>query len=205
MLLVALGLGPENPSATEPVDVVVVLGCPSEADGSLSFCQTRRILWAHHLYSEGLTEHFIVSGGAVMNAYVEAEAMRQGLVALGVPEEAIRVETNALHTDENLGYSFAIAEAEGFDSVAVASDDSHCDTVCFLLEAWGEDECVVFPADYDIVHAARMEMEPLVVDVEPVEDWLPLEEQEDRAPSWWVYLTAAAREMPQPPTEADAR
>ena len=200
MLLISLGLGPEVPSATGPVDALVVPGCPTEADGSLSFCLVRRILWAHHLYEEGVAEHLIVSGGAVANPYVEAEALREGLVALGVPTEAIVVEPRALHTDENLGYSAAIAEAEGW-TWAVASDARQCKTVCHLMRKWDRD-CAVLPADYDLVHARRIAMPVPEIELEPVEGWVPRRKQEDRAPSWFVYSTAGLREMPQPEAEA---
>ena len=196
MLLVSLGLGPDLPEVTEPVDALVVPGCPLEDDGGLSFCLVRRVIWAHHLWEQGAAEHLIVSGGAVRNPYPEAEGLRQGLLALGVPDDRIVVEDRALHTDENLGYSAALARERGW-TWAVASDASHCETVCHLMRKWGQD-CLAYPADYDVVHERRVAMEVPAIDVAPVEDWVPRRKQETRAPSWFVYSTAGLRSMPEP-------
>lgn len=202
MILVWLGCTPKvlPPPADAQIDVAVVPGCPAEDDGALSFCLIRRVLWAQHLYEQGVVDRFIVSGAAVHNPYPEWQGLYLGLVEVGVPAERILTETQALHTDENLGYSWAIARDQGFEHVAVASDTSHVETACKLLEKW-EMECLGFPANYDIVHAMRREA-VFTSRVEPVDDWRHWKEVEQdrgwRAPSWWVYSTAGVREMPSP-------
>lgn len=205
MILALLGCAPKvlPPAAELSIDVAVVPGCPAEDDGALSFCQWRRVIWAHHLYETGRVDRFIVSGGAVRTPHVEAEGLLQGMVALGVPAERILTETQALHTDENLGYSWAIARDQGWDVVAVASDASHVETACKLLGKW-DMECLGFPADYDLVHAVRMETPVPQVSVHPVPGWVDWRGQERaagvrRPNSLWVYATAGPRGMPEPP------
>src|SRR6478736_10236582 len=92
-----------------PFDAVVVPGCPSELDGSLSRCQMARAVWAARLWERGWARNFITSGSAVYTPFVEAEALAAALVALGVPPDRIWLEPNALHTDENMVYSLQIA------------------------------------------------------------------------------------------------
>lgn len=104
-------------------DVIIVLGCPSEEDGSASSCQIERALIATELASAGWASRFIVSGAAVHNAYVEAEALRSLLVTYGADDAAIFDEPRAEHTDENIYYATRIMEREGWTSALVVSDD----------------------------------------------------------------------------------
>jgi hypothetical protein len=121
---------------TQPFDAVIVPGCPSEDDGSLSLCQVERVVWAALVWERGYTRTFIVSGAAVHSPYVEAEALAAGMAALGVPPEIIYLEPNALHTDENMYDSMQIARALGFRSIAVASSRGHATTGCRMLLDW---------------------------------------------------------------------
>jgi hypothetical protein len=56
---------PAPPCAIAPHDTFIVLGCPSNEDGSPSSCQRGRIDTVMELYESGYGEHFIVTGGAV--------------------------------------------------------------------------------------------------------------------------------------------
>lgn len=105
-------------------DAIVVLGCPSEADGSPSRCQTTRADFAVALSSAGLGNRFIVTGAAVANEHVEAESLRSLLIARGVADSDIVLEPLAEHTDENLYYSSRIMQDRGWQSAIVVSDDA---------------------------------------------------------------------------------
>lgn len=66
-----------------------------------------RVWYAARLYHRGVARRIIVSGGSLLvqksgPAVNEAEAMRQFLVDLGVPAEAIVSEGNSLNTLENI-------------------------------------------------------------------------------------------------------
>ncbi len=184
--------------ATAPAhyDAVIIPGCPSEDDGALSPCQMSRAAWGAILWRRGVTGAFIVSGAAVHSRYVEADALAAGLAALGVPAERIWLERNALHTDENMYYSLAIARALGFRRLAVASQKGHAAWSCRMLEDWGQKGCGAFSVDMDAVRADDPRARLAAVRTRPVEHWLPLAEREraiaartgrHRPPSYLLY------------------
>lgn len=128
---------PDAPAcARQPHDVLVVLGCPSNTDGSASDCQKDRVRWARSLQRAGVGERFIVTGAAAHNAFVEAESMAQLLLEQGVPAQNVYIEPQAEHTDENIYYASLIMQNEGWQSAIVVSDPNHltylaaCDANC---------------------------------------------------------------------------
>lgn len=120
-----------------PHDVIIVLGCPSESDGSPSKCQIDRARITEQLYEAHWATRFIVTGAAVHNGYVEADALHALLVERGVPAASIIKEPLARHTDENLYYSTRIMQEHGWTSALVVSEDpghlmmtALCDSNC---------------------------------------------------------------------------
>lgn len=199
-----------------PVDAAIVPGCPSEDDGRLSPCQWRRAVWAHHIWATGRARTFIVSGNAVYNRYVEAEAMKAGLVALGVPAERVFLEPRALHTDENIAYALRIADAHGLESLAIVSDAVQTVGTCEMVRVWSDRQrtCLPAPMDYTLVRA-RLAMGLPEARSEPVPeaDWATLEERErliaeqlglpKRGNSLWIYFSKsllAPFGLSKPPT-----
>lgn len=124
---------PPNPDASQPAagacidqahDVLIVLGCPSKDDGSASNCQLERADIAADLHARGYGDHLIVTGAAVHNGFVEADALRDLLLERGVAEGAIVREPLAEHTDENLYYSSRIMQERGWRSALVVSEST---------------------------------------------------------------------------------
>jgi hypothetical protein len=180
----------------QPFDVVIVPGCPSEDDGSLSRCQMSRALWAFRLWERGWARNFITSGAAVYTPYVEAEALAAALAALGVPPDRIWLEWNALHTDENMFYSLQIARAQQFRTVAVAADGAVWD--CRMLLDWGQ-TCRALTTDREWVRDRHRQIPDVLEKVRTprVEPFIPLRERErqiarrtgrHRPPSYMLYL-----------------
>jgi hypothetical protein len=140
------GALPPNPYAAGPAvdacingahDAIIVLGCPSNADGTPSTCQTKRADIAIALANAGYASWFIPSGAAAHNMYVEAQAISDLLVARGADPGHIVLEPQAMHTDENIYYSTKIMEAHGWTTALVVSEDSGqlimtalCDSNC---------------------------------------------------------------------------
>jgi DUF218 domain-containing protein len=167
-----------RPRAGTRFDAVIIPGCPSEEDGSMSPCQMSRAAWGAILWQRGLAGAFITSGGAVHSRYVEAEAIAAGMAALGVPAERIWLEPNALHTDENMYFSLQIAHALGFRSVAVASQKGHAAWSCRMLEDWGQRSCGAFSVDMDAVTASHPLERLHAVRTDAARDWISLVERE---------------------------
>lgn len=118
-------------------DVIVVLGCPNNSDGTPSACQKKRADLAIAFSEAGYGDWFITSGGAVHNQYVEGDTLKALLVAGGVAADHVFVDAKANHTDENLYYSTKIMEGHGFSAAIVISDDAGhlvltgvCDSNC---------------------------------------------------------------------------
>jgi len=185
-----------RPTATTRFDAVIIPGCPSEDDGSLSPCQMSRAAWAAILWQRGLAGAFITSGAAVHSRYVEADAIAAGMVALGVPADRIWLEEDALHTDENMYFSLRIARALGFHSIAVASQKGHAAWSCRMLEDWGQTACGAFSVDMDAVLALHPLARLSAVRTAAVAGWQPLAEREralarrsgrHRPPSYLLY------------------
>lgn len=167
--------------AAEPV-VAIVPGCPSEEDGTLSHCQERRLAWVAHLWETGEVTHVITSGAAAYNPYVEADVMADALVAWGIPADRVLRERNALHTDQNIAWSLAIAEEAGFERVVVATDLGQAQHGCAMIRAWSTAECRAESVDYravrDTLKSGAFAPKPRAPEAQ--EGWIPLEEREAR-------------------------
>jgi hypothetical protein len=215
-VLVLAAAAAEPSPALPAVEAAIVPGCPSEHDGTLSACQWRRVLWAHHLWATGRVERLVPSGSAVYNRYVEADAMAAGLVALGVPAARVVPEPRALHSDQNVAFALKLAEAHGWSRMAVASDPFQAPGLCSMIVAWTDRDCT--PLSMDVTWTnTRFRAGTPVVRTEPVDaaSWLPLHERERRIAvltgyrrpnSWSVYIGKAilrwfglSRPPPLPP------
>lgn len=127
---------PEAPSCAD-YDVILVLGCPNNEDGTPSDCQKARADIAVAFRKAGLAQAIITSGSAVKTGEVEAETLRDLLVEREVPLEDIHVEPRAEHTDENLYWSTLLMLKSGWKTALVVSEaaghivyTAMCDSNC---------------------------------------------------------------------------
>ncbi len=105
----------------QPYDVVIVPGCPYDGK-DWTTAMKGRVIWADYLLEKGIAKNVIFSGAAVYSPYVEAKAMALYAEALGTPKEKIFTEEKAEHSTENIYYSYQMANALGFNKIAIASD-----------------------------------------------------------------------------------
>lgn len=105
----------------EPYDAVIVPGIPFDG-GEWGWLMKTRVYWAKYLFDQGLARNLIFSGSAVHSPYVEADIMAMYALELGIPADNIFTENQALHTTENVDYSYLICQRECFRRVAVATD-----------------------------------------------------------------------------------
>lgn len=180
----------------QPFEVVVIPGCPTEDDGAPSRCQLARALHGAELWEHGWARGFITSGAAVHTPWVEAEMIAALMVAAGVPADRIWIEASALHTDENMYYSLAIARKLRFARLAVASNRAHARGGCMMMVDWGQ-PCSALALDEGAARARHTKLPQLdAVRTPRVADWLPLVEREraivretgvHRPPSFLLY------------------
>jgi hypothetical protein len=180
-----LACGPSRYLVTQrpatPFDAIIVPGCPSEADGSPSFCQLGRAGEAAILWRRGWATRFIVSGSAVHSPYVEAEAIAQQMTVLGVPPDRIVLERDALHSDENVYYSMLVADHIDASSLAIASNEPIGSWMCALMTKWGH-ACSSIDMDIPAMRKFMPQYESRLhaLRAPRVPDWEPLERREQR-------------------------
>lgn len=111
--------------AGKSADVAVVLGNKVNVDGTLSPRLLARTEHAGELYREGRVKHIIVSGGFGVEGYYEGTAMKDYLVASGVPESAITADNQGFNTEATVANVLKMREERGFESVIVVSQYFH--------------------------------------------------------------------------------
>lgn len=117
----------------QPADCLLVLGNTVNADGTLSARLRGRLDKALELYQGGTSSTIFVSGGLGKEGHYEGTAMRQYLVAHGVPAAAILVD-NAGNTTQATAQNFAAAaQVHHFSSVVVVSQFFHISRTKLLL------------------------------------------------------------------------
>lgn len=185
------GALPPNPYGTLPAasacvdaphDVLIVLGCPNNSDGSPANCQIARANLAVSFFNAGYASHIITTGAAVQNANVEAVTLKQLLVDRGIPATAILTEQRAAHTDENLYFSTRIMESNAWQSAIVISDDAGqllfsatCDSNCCV--SLGRLTALGFTVAGNVIkaaHYARYPWAQAVVESECAQIQMPL-------------------------------
>jgi uncharacterized SAM-binding protein YcdF (DUF218 family) len=102
---------------------VLVLGYPSESDGSPNDVQKMRVETGVRAYQSNNCDRIVFSGAAVKNQIVEAKAMAQLADGLGIQSSQIELETHAKNTWENI--KFSIPSLEKYDRILIASDSLH--------------------------------------------------------------------------------
>ena len=114
---------PEDLPAAD--QALVVLGAAVRRDGTPSPALARRIALAARLHREGVALTVIASGGLGRHPPAEAQAIRDGLLAAGVPHAAVIEEDRARSTYENARNSIAIMRARGLRRAVVVTDAFH--------------------------------------------------------------------------------
>jgi uncharacterized SAM-binding protein YcdF (DUF218 family) len=155
-------------------DAIVVLGGsigpavpPLRPDPEL-FDSSDRVWHAARLFHRGLAPRIIVSGGAYAveigaapPSQTEAMAMRQFLLALGVPDDRIVMEGKSLNTIENMRETQALV---GTAKVALVTSAYHMPRALRQARAAGLD-AEAFPTDWQVLPATSPWWESLTPQV----------------------------------------
>ncbi|HEY8665300.1 MAG TPA: YdcF family protein [Tepidisphaeraceae bacterium] len=108
-----------------PADAIVVFGARTYADGRPSEALADRVRTACSLYQEGLAPKLIFSGGPGDGSVDEPQAMREMAVSLGVPEDAILLDSHGLNTQATVDNTKALLEGEGIHRLLAVSHFYH--------------------------------------------------------------------------------
>lgn len=86
-----------------------------------------RLDYAVELYDEGLVDYLILSGGKpnYNRGLSEAEGMEHYLVAAGIPQEKLLLETQSRDTYENLTFSERVAKKHDLTSIMIITHNYH--------------------------------------------------------------------------------
>lgn len=130
MILHGQSVGPK-----ERADYLIVLGAGLRGERP-SLVLRNRINAAAEYLSENPDSKVVVSGGQGPDELIsEAEAMRRGLVELGIDEARILLEDHSTSTNENLTFSKQFIPDEA--SVVIVTNKFHVYRACHLARECG--------------------------------------------------------------------
>lgn len=115
--------------------VALVLGtAPRVAGGRNNLYFMRRIAAAAKLYQAGRVEKILVSGDNSRATYDEPTAMREALIAKGVPEENIVADFAGFRTLDSIVRAHKVF---GLKELVVVTDDFHLPRALYIAEHEG--------------------------------------------------------------------
>jgi uncharacterized SAM-binding protein YcdF (DUF218 family) len=124
---------PEQNTARSSFDVILVLGTPSNPDGTPSPEQRERVQEGVRLWRAGAAPRLVLSGAAAHNQWVEAHSMALLAKREGVPAVDIIEEPRAMNTIQNVFYTVAIMKQQGWHSALVVSSWYHLPRAARIL------------------------------------------------------------------------
>ena len=115
--------------------VGMVLGAPVHSGGRPGPVLVRRLQAAAELYHAGKVQTLVVSGANYPEKfYNEIDAMTRGLIALGVPENAIVSDGKGLRTLDSI---LRMRDVFGYDDFITISQRDHCERALYLADHHG--------------------------------------------------------------------
>lgn len=146
--LMLLHYFPSPPKKEEKCyDMALVLGCPCQDDGTLSWMQKRRIDHAIKLYKQGAYHLLIISGGTVKNNFNEAKAMQAYARShILVPCE---IETKAANTYENFLLSRSLWKKHHCHSAIIITSPFHARRANYFAKRYFHDYCISCYSQHD--------------------------------------------------------
>lgn len=125
-------------------DAVVVLGASVSPDGTPSDILRARLDDAAQLYFQGAANKIIASGDNSELCYNESSAMKDYLVACGVPSQDVFCDFAGFSTYESM---YRAKHVFGAESIVVATQEYHLPRALFAAKALGMDAVGVSPSD----------------------------------------------------------
>ncbi len=149
------------PQEIPVTDVVVVLGGGTEsAEYPRQMVELNsagdRVLYAGWLYKAGKTRHILLSGGNISwmdpKAHTPASDMKEILLKIGVPEQAIWLENRSRNTYENAEFCSNILKQNSTGPVLLITSAMHMPRAVDLFRHRGID-IIAYPVDYTVTQS----------------------------------------------------
>ena len=138
----------------ETYDAVIFLGGIVDGNPTALYHQTsyndnvERLFATYDMLRTGRARYAITSGGTEgASGIIEAETVRDQLIAWGIAPERILVDDKANNTHENAVYTAAIVKEQGFTRLAIVTSAYHMKRAIDCFHAVGLDPDTL-PADY---------------------------------------------------------
>jgi uncharacterized SAM-binding protein YcdF (DUF218 family) len=152
---------PDENAKLGKVDALIVLGCPTGADGAPTSEQRERVMEGVREFKRGTSDHIIMTGAAAHNRFVEAHTMAMLAKRNGVPASAIFEEDQAHNTIQNIYYSDKIMEAHGWHTTEVISSPYHLRRTALILQHYVQlhwkTHAAPWPPDYGPVKKIQLD------------------------------------------------
>jgi len=174
-----------------PFDAIIVPGLPYEPSKQ-NILFKARILWAKSLFEKGIAKNIIFSGAAVHTPWIEARIMKILSDSLGVSPANTFAEQKAEHGNENIYYSYQLAQKLGFKKIALATDQYQNSFLSSFIEKRLPDIAQLpvsvdsFPV-YDKIQLPGIETKDAFA-----ENFIPLEKRESR---WQRFRSSWSSEI----------
>jgi uncharacterized SAM-binding protein YcdF (DUF218 family) len=168
-------------SKQNPYEVIIVPGVPF-GDSTWSWIMKGRVYWSKYLYESGITKNIIYSGSAVYTPFIEADIMALYAEKLGIPQANIFMERLAEHSTENVYYSYRLAKKQGFQRIALATDQFQSKMLKRFIKKVVSRDVGIIPFVTDTLAAMQPQMVDPEIDYQKafVKDFTPLPEKETR-------------------------
>lgn len=125
------------------VGLVLGTGRLNSYNGLPNLHFSHRLKAAAELYRAGKVKHLILSGNNDRHGYDEPADMRAGLLALGVPEDAMTLDPSGFRTLDSV---VRVRDVYGQRKYTIITDEFHCYRTIFLARNHGLD-VVAFPSE----------------------------------------------------------
>jgi len=115
-----------------------------------------RVLYAAQLYKEGKAAHILLSGGDIEwldeGSTTPAEDMAAILTQIGIPQDALWLETESKNTYENALYAKQFLEEKEINKILLVTSAMHMPRAVALFEKQGF-EVIPLPVDYSVTNS----------------------------------------------------
>ena len=145
LLLLPILFFPKCRHEEQNVDCLIVLGCPTYDDGTMSITQKLRVEKAASAISKHQIKVCILTGGAAHNEYTEAKIMADYLKTL-VDCELI-LEDKSTTTYENMKNCQTLCKENNFIKIGVLTSSFHSDRAYAMSKKFFKD-VIMFNAPY---------------------------------------------------------